>query len=957
MRTTTLIAASILVLATACSALTGTPTPRPTYTPYPTYTPVPTPTPAELLETEPISPTPTISPEEFGEVGEKEWFSGETAAALGRAKEAFGEGKYQEALEGFLETQRLHGEPSANLQNWIGSSYYALGNREAAIEHFTNALLVEDKPTYRVNRGRQYMATRQCPLAIKDAKAALTMEPQEEEGFHTDVQANDILASCYAQQGEYLLALQHAEATLEIANDNNYSETELETINLTRESIQAVLDGREWPEDLLFEPTLTYFTAGIKLIINGDYEQAITSLKRAQETHNQPSGIIQTWIGHAYSNLGQHEKAIEHHTAAVEIRDTALHRANRAVEYYLLIDQCTEATIDAEAALNMEPYTEPGYHSGAEAHWIMANCLMDSGDEIAALAHMEQAVSIARAHGYSPEEVASMTAIMSDGEASKTAPPPTGIAPATPEPPAPRDEPAAGKPESLDVDEKTGLITLTDLRAAKWLQQTHPDAARKLAKLPWIADGADPGEEKILELLILIISRGIQTNVLDPTGKSLRPEDALLMMDMPFLQSIEPGDLPAVRTMSRIVQDDSAQFSAILRHPTFTGGITDEWTPIIATLSGAHKYNPSLIQTLLDHERVSLESRTVDLPHTGPVELHIVRIGDAGNPGTMDILENAVIDTEFFMALPLPVQMVSVLFADSVTPSYTGNNFGTSIAILTEHENNEHLPETFAHEVAHYYWSGSQDWIDEGMADLIESYHRWQRTGIPMTASRYPCQHFDNIQQLEMAKPSTSQKEFTCNYSLGERLFLALWTELGDVPFREGAQRLYEKSQAGKAGVEEVRTAFNRPNTTNQWYSNTGTAQGIDGSEPSWKLDEIHGTIDEASIALSNGGPKVESFSARSHLGNAHFRFHYNHPPFTEKSWTVNLTMVEIFEDGIIYEMRPLELKVQGKHTGGTWHLSVGPGPAERWKPGAHHVILYDRDSTKVAHTTWTVTP
>ena len=36
-----LIAASILVLATACSALTGTPTPRPIYTPYPTYTPVP----------------------------------------------------------------------------------------------------------------------------------------------------------------------------------------------------------------------------------------------------------------------------------------------------------------------------------------------------------------------------------------------------------------------------------------------------------------------------------------------------------------------------------------------------------------------------------------------------------------------------------------------------------------------------------------------------------------------------------------------------------------------------------------------------------------------------------------------------------------------------------------------------------------------------------------------------
>ena len=48
-----LIAASILVLATACSALTGTPTPRPTYTPYPTYTPVPLP---PMERTESIKP-------------------------------------------------------------------------------------------------------------------------------------------------------------------------------------------------------------------------------------------------------------------------------------------------------------------------------------------------------------------------------------------------------------------------------------------------------------------------------------------------------------------------------------------------------------------------------------------------------------------------------------------------------------------------------------------------------------------------------------------------------------------------------------------------------------------------------------------------------------------------------------------------------------------------------------
>ena len=168
--------------------------------------------------------------------------------------------------------------------------------------------------------------------------------------------------------------------------------------------------------------------------------------------------------------------------------------------------------------------------------------------------------------------------------------------------------------------------------------------------MPWIADGADPGEEKILELLIL--SRGLQTNVFDPTGKSLRQEDALLMLTMPFLQSIEPGDLPAVRALSSIVQDDGTQFSAILKHPNFQGTITDEWTPIIATLWGAYLNDPSLIPVLLTPGMISLESRKIELPHTGTVELHIVRSGRR-KPKVMDILEEAVANVESFMGLPL----------------------------------------------------------------------------------------------------------------------------------------------------------------------------------------------------------------------------------------------------------------------------------------------------------------
>ena len=589
----------------------------------------------------------------------------------------------------------------------------------------------------------------------------------------------------------------------------------------------------------------------------------------------------------------------------------------------------------------MNPYLEPSYHTSTEAHLTPAACLMDSDEEPTALMHLEQAMSIAQVHGYTEEEIPGISTILDK--------PKTSMVP--------------GKtitPQKAGV-EKTGLTALTDLQGARWLQQNYPDTARKMAEMPWIADGADPGEEKILEHLILILSRGIQTNVFDPTGKSLRQEDALLMLDMPFLQSIEPGDLPAIRALSSIVQDDSAQFSAILRHPNFQGTITDEWTPIIATLWGAYRNDPSLIPVLLTPGMISLESRKIELPNTGTVELHIVRVEGERNPRVMDMLEEAVANVEFFMALPLPVQMVSVLFADSVGDSYAGNNLGTSITVRPQYEReDEILPEILAHEAAHYYWSGNQDWIDEGMSNLIRAYHQWQTTGISMTAYMYPCPHLSNIQQLEKINPGRNEDVFRCNYSLGERIFLNLWQELGNVPFREGSQRLYEQTQAGgHGGVEEVRVAFNRPKSVERWYSSTdtGTIRGIDESKPTWKLDGIRGRIEKAGIVLSQGETWVESFSAGKHQGHAYLQFDYTHPTFIEDSWTVDLMMTEAFEDGFTYNVRPLKLTIHGKHMGGTLSISVGPGEGRKWKPGEHIVMFHDRNDTKVIHTAWTVTP
>ena len=321
---------------------------------------------------------------------------------------------------------------SGGLQRRIGASYLIIGQKEVAIQHFTNAIELEDNAPDRIIQAFLQREIGNCTEAIEDAKAALALESKATAGYHTAAEANFILASCYAQQEKYLLALQHAEASLAIAEEHTYKNEEVERISGFRDVIQMVLDGGVWPEDLLFDTALAHLTLGsvlVELQDRGRYQEAITHLETAQKLHPKPSGAIQTLIGHAYRGLEQHKKAIKHYTDAINIRDDAWHRVSRGTEYPYN-GRWAEAFADAETALTMKPHSPTGYHSSAEAHWILAGCLIASGEELKAITHMEQATIIARAHGYSEEDIAARYALMSEW---RTKPAPTETT--FPEPP------------------------------------------------------------------------------------------------------------------------------------------------------------------------------------------------------------------------------------------------------------------------------------------------------------------------------------------------------------------------------------------------------------------------------------------------------------------------------------------------------------------------------------------
>ena len=276
---------------------------------------------------------------------------------------------------------------------------------------------------------------------------------------------------------------------------------------------------------------------------------------------------------------------------------------------------------------------------------------------------------------------------------------------------------------------------------------------------------------------------------------------------------------------------DESSFRLVMDRSAVVAGISDYTARIVALLYGVRKTNPRLIDALLDPDRVSIETRTVQLPLAGGVELAVIRLDRSGAARSMDLLEHAVRAAESFMTVPFPTTYVALLFADAVTRDFAGTNFGTHMAVLPEYDVDDDSHEAWragsliAHEVAHYYWAGNTAWIDEGASVFMEAVAENLRTGSPLEPTHPPCGHASSIARLEELGASgyyvdRTHPAFICNYSLGERLFMDLFRELGEVEFRRAFARLYEASTEGTAlGIAEVREAFPTARSViSRWY-------------------------------------------------------------------------------------------------------------------------------------------
>ena len=585
-----------------------------------------------------------------------------------------------------------------------------------------------------------------------------------------------------------------------------------------------------------------------------------------------------------------------------------------------------------------------------------------------------------------------------EGRGGDSPPPTPALAPPTLAP-TPADSSPTATVAPTAVAESEVRLTFHDLDNGPYLLQQNPQSAIAISGLPWISDGISQpellGANELVNLAAFYpaiagrvmgygwVADGVtvseHTTVESLHAIAQRDErSALSIVAMPFLQTLNPADQVATLSLRQMAFRAPGTLREVLSHPTLSSGITDDWAKIVALLAGTNRANPGLIDVLLDPNRVALEERIIDLPLAGKTYLVIISTA-AGADRSMNLLEHSVRQVEAFMDEPLPINYVGVLFENAVLGSAAGTNFGTHIAIRPKFDIDDgsqaadFTGHVIAHEVAHYYWSGNDDWVDEGAADFLASISERARTGQPLEATNHPCAVASSINALARFDTNRDPDAFDCNYALGERLFLDMYGSLGENQFKRGFGTLYLLSavednaddQAGTAvGINHLTAAFISPNdagtverVVRRWYDGTvaheTTQRDIRPADAT--LPSINGRVDSAYITIVQRGPAVSQFSASAVNSIVWLNLEYSFQ-LSSGNRDLEFEVVEFYEDGFVASRRVSTLTADARYIGGTQFFSVGPLPPSRWAPGRHWVYVYEGDR-KVAEVEFEVTP
>ena len=251
-------------------------------------------------------------------------------------------------------------------------------------------------------------------------------------------------------------------------------------------------------------------------------------------------------------------------------------------------------------------------------------------------------------------------------------------------------------------------------------------------------------------------------------------------------------DALALRSIRRLASEGA--LAALVKHPVFQDGISEDETTLVAAV-GTMSEHPDDVSRMLNPGYATIESFSIATALLPIVNVSIVRVGDASDSYAADAIADAGPFVESAMLLPLPVEhLILVLHDSAVTDGAAGTNYGFAFSYRPKDDQppdtfeGRHFPGGIVHEIAHYYWSGHEGWIDEGLANTIAHMYGISNGLSPgqLRTRREDCEAHD-LEMLSEWDPPIGDSRYECNYYLGERLFLG-------AARRHGGRRVQRKA-------------------------------------------------------------------------------------------------------------------------------------------------------------------
>ena len=418
------------------------------------------------------------------------------------------------------------------------------------------------------------------------------------------------------------------------------------------------------------------------------------------------------------------------------------------------------------------------------------------------------------------------------------------------------------------------LSSIYDTNNVRWLQRNYPALARQIHELSWVQDGLSDLERSSIDELLYMAAEDVanlgavldlgwvedgiseweyktldtlghldtpypgnlhaalnvawvqdgvsetEQDIIDELGNLEfdAPDMIIELLSMPFLRSPDSTDSLAIGGMEKLA--DRGRIDALTGQAIFQDGITDDETTLVAAVGALADSDE--IRRVLEPGVAAIETVALGTTLTPHLRISIVRTESQSRPGTVESVRDGVEFVENAVGVPLPVDHVIIILSDkAVTREYSGTNFGFAFSYKPEYEAAQgtrewrRLQTGFVHETAHYFWSGNEDWIDEGLANFVE-----YQFGLSMGLShgqqqvrREGCEAHDLEMVSEWDPDFSDVDRYHCAYYLGQPLFQDLHATIGTATFTERLREFYLLSVAAQEldltpGIAEVRQVF-----------------------------------------------------------------------------------------------------------------------------------------------------